>query len=60
MKYKDTKELIAKYLNSKVGIATYKAMGGIVYVIWEAVRSCFGSGVWKGDRPWLGKDAWKY
>lgn len=28
-------------------------------LIWEAIRSCFGSGVWKGERPWLGNDAWK-
>lgn len=27
--------------------------------IWEAARSCFGSGRWRGSLPWKGKDAWK-
>lgn len=28
--------------------------------IWEAVSSCFGSGLWRGAKPWRGKDKWKY
>jgi len=28
-------------------------------LIWQGVRSCFGSGKWIGRLPWLGKDAWK-
>ena len=28
-------------------------------VIWEAVRSCFGSGKWIGNKPWVGKEKWK-
>lgn len=27
--------------------------------IYEAVRSCFGAGFWRGDKPWVGSDAWK-
>ena len=26
--------------------------------IWQAVRSCFGSGVWRGKKPWIGKEKW--
>ena len=26
---------------------------------WEAVKNCFSSGIWKGELPWSGKDAWK-
>lgn len=25
----------------------------------KAIRSCFGSGVWRGDKPWIGTDKWK-
>lgn len=28
--------------------------------IWEAVSSCYGSGLWRSAKPWRGKDKWKY
>lgn len=28
-------------------------------LIWMAVRSCFGSGVWVQAKPWLGNEKWK-
>lgn len=28
-------------------------------VIWQAIRSCFGTGIWKSDKPWIGDDNWK-
>ena len=28
--------------------------------IWEAVSSCFGSGLWRAAKPRKGKDKWKY
>ena len=27
--------------------------------VWQAIRSCFGAGYWRGDKPWRGDDAWK-
>jgi hypothetical protein len=27
-------------------------------LIYNAVRSCFGSGMWMGEKPWIGTDAW--
>lgn len=27
--------------------------------IYEAVRSCFGSGRWLNRKPWLNKEKWK-
>lgn len=38
------------------GVATIYYYGKIVY---QSIRSCFGSGTWRSDRPWLGKDLWK-
>ena len=36
----------------------------VIYVwpvkIWEGVRSCFGAGYWRGDKPWRGDEAWKH
>lgn len=28
-------------------------------LVWGGVRSCFGSGVWIPDKPWLDNDNWK-
>lgn len=28
-------------------------------LVWQAIRSCFGTGAWIQDRPWLDTDAWK-
>lgn len=35
----------------------YVMMGELL--LWEAVNSCFGSGVWRGELPWKGDDLWK-
>lgn len=28
--------------------------------IWEAISSCYGSGKWRQQKSWRGKDKWKY
>ncbi len=28
-------------------------------LVWQSVRSCFGSGRWTGRKPWLGKERWR-
>lgn len=35
--------------------AVYKGM----CVVWEAIRSCFGNGMWINEKPWINTDAWK-
>lgn len=27
--------------------------------LWQAVRSCFGSGFWVNEKPWINDEAWK-
>lgn len=56
MIYKDSKEIAIIYYGTKTITAIYK--GGIL--IWQAIKSCFGSGVWVSRKPWLGKEKWKY
>lgn len=29
------------------------------HLVWMAVRSCFGSGIWRPDKPWLDDEKWK-
>ena len=28
-------------------------------MIFQSVKSCFGSGVWVSSKPWIGKEYWK-
>lgn len=56
MIYKNGKEIAAIYYGKVALSAIYK--GSVL--IWQAVRSCFGSGRWIGKKPWIGKERWKY
>ena len=46
-----------------VGISRLKVPVQAVYrfgvVVWQAVRSCFGSGIWVNEKPWINDEAWK-
>lgn len=53
--YKNNKETEAINHSGTKFEAVYH-MGKLV---WEAIRSCFGSGYWKNDAPWLNNDGWK-
>jgi hypothetical protein len=55
MIYIDKKEVIALYREGKTIQATYKGM----YLIWQSIRSCFGSGAWVNEKPWLNEEGWK-
>jgi hypothetical protein len=38
--------------------AIYRVIGGVAKLVWELIRSCFGSGSWINDRPWNNADGW--
>ena len=53
--------------DSKTGKSVQKNIGAIYQgsklvwrTIYNAIKSCFGSGTWLGDKLWLKDDLWKH
>lgn len=55
MIYKNNKEIIQILKGNKIISAVYKGK----QLVWQAVRSCFGSGKWMNDKSWVNNEGWK-
>lgn len=53
--YAHNKEISSIHAHNKVISAVYKG----IYLVWVAVRSCFGAGMWLREKPWLYNEGWK-
>jgi hypothetical protein len=52
----DTKKFSKLTVGEKAISALYRG----ATLVWQAVSSCFGGGLWVSKQPWSDKDAWKY
>ena len=50
----NNKDITYVYCNKKISVI-YKS-GKIV---WQAIRSCFGSGFWVNKKGWINDEGWK-
>lgn len=55
---KELVDQIEEKVERKIG-AVYKGTQLVWLTVYDAIRSCFGSGTWISDRPWLQDDTWK-
>lgn len=55
MIFKGDKEITMLYYGEKA--ISYVRYGAII--VWQAVRSCFGSGGWINEKPWINNEGWK-
>lgn len=55
--------MIKKGLKDITGVYIGQRAISAVYVgarlVWSAISSCFGSGFWRGDKPWSQTDGWR-
>lgn len=49
------REITAVYVGKRAVTAVYVG----ARLVWQAIRSCFGAGYWRGDKPWSRTDGWK-
>lgn len=54
IKYK-LKDIVAIYYGSQPISKIYHG----TQLVWQAIRSCFGAGYWRGDKPWNNEESWK-
>lgn len=52
---KDKKEIVDIRIKRKTGIMLYHGNN----LVWEAVKSCFGRGMWINEKPWSNTDGWR-
>lgn len=38
--------------------AIYHIVQGKAKIVWQAVRSCFGSGMWLNEKPWINEESY--
>ncbi len=55
MLYRQDKEIVEMLMGQRPLAELRK---GLV-LIWQAVRSCFGSGGWMNDKPWIDDEGWR-
>lgn len=54
MIYKNGKAVEEIYRGNKAIQTVYRG----AYIVWEAVKSCFGKGWWINDKVWDNQDTW--
>lgn len=52
---KNGKEITSFYYGKTQIIEMYRGK----YLVYQAIRSCFGNGYWNGSKPWYSTDVWK-
>lgn len=52
---KNGKGIVSIFRDGRAISAVYKG----TKLVWQAIRSCFGSGFWVNVKPWLDNEGWK-
>lgn len=55
MIYINNKEVTSIFIGNKPLSIIYNGLD----IVWQSIRSCFGSGAWFSEKPWLNEEGWK-
>lgn len=55
MIYKGEKEITQVYKSNMAISKIYKGNR----LVWQLIKSCFGSGFWSNVKPWINEEGWK-
>lgn len=55
MIYINNKSVYSIFVKGKAVQAVYHG----ARLVWQAIRSCFGSGRWINEKPWVNEEAWR-
>lgn len=53
------KQILSVKYSIKNVVTVYYGNERVNFIKYGIERSCFGSGVWKEDKPWLDNEFWK-
>lgn len=53
------KEITAIYYIKQGVKITVQYIRDMSKIVWQAVRSCFGSGTWDNTKPWKNNEKWR-
>lgn len=53
------KELVSLRVGNHQISTYYHIIQGTAKIIWQAIRSCFGSGMWVNKKSWINSEPWK-
>ena len=52
---KDRKEVVDIHVKGRTATLLFRGKR----LVWEAVKSCFGRGMWINEKPWSNEDGWR-
>lgn len=55
MIFKEEKEIVAVFKGKRAIAAIYRGSR----LVWQAIRSCFGTGYWVNKKSWINDEGWK-
>lgn len=59
MLWEGNKKIAALWIGKKSVLKMWRGAVKIYDKAKAIAMSCFGSGVWRGEKPWIGTDKWK-